>query len=71
MHLVHLRGVGVVEQVEHPLADQHVLPQRHRPVLTHHHPGLAAHRDQPVGELLRVGHRGRQRDQGDDWPGGE
>ncbi len=63
MYLVHLGRGRVVEQVEHPLADQHVLPQRHRPVFADHHPGLAAHGDQPVGELLGVGHGGRQRHQ--------
>ena len=65
VHVVGGRGLGVVEQVEHPLADQHVLPQRHRPVLADHHGRLAAHGDQPVGELLGVGHGRRQRHQRD------
>jgi hypothetical protein len=53
-----------VEQVEHPLADQHVLPERHRPVLADHHLGLAgADGDQPVGELLVVADRRGQRHQ--------
>ena len=65
VHVVLAGGVGVVEQVEHPLADEHVLPQRHRPVLGDHHRGLAAHGDQPVRELLGVGDGGRQRHERD------
>jgi hypothetical protein len=63
VYLVVLGRVGVVEQVEHPPADEHVLPQRNRTVLADHHVGLAAHGDQPVGELLGVGDGGRQRHQ--------
>ena len=53
------------EQVEQPVADHHVLPQRHRPVLVDDDRGVAAHGDQPVAELLGVAHRGRQADQRD------
>jgi hypothetical protein len=60
VHVVLAGRVGVVEQVVHPLADQHVLPERHRPVLADHDLGLAADGDQPVGELLVVADRGRQ-----------
>ena len=56
-------GVGVVEQVEQPLAHQHVLPQRHRPVLVDHHGGVAAHGLDPAAELLGVADRRRQADQ--------
>jgi hypothetical protein len=44
-------------------ADQHVLPERNRPVLLEHDRRVAADGDQPVAELLRVAHRRRQRDQ--------
>ena len=53
------------EQVEQPVADHHVLPQRHRPVLVDDDAGVAAHGDQPVAELLGVAHRRRQADQRD------
>ncbi len=55
-----LAGSVVVEQVEQPLADQHVLPQRDRPVLVDHHGGVAAHGFDPAAELLGVAHRRRQ-----------
>ena len=58
---VHLAVVVVGEQVVEPAADQHVLPQRHRPVLVDDHVGAAAHLGQPVAELLGVAHRRRQR----------
>ena len=53
----------VVEQVEQPLADHDVLPQRDRAVLVDHHRGVAAHRLDPAAELLGVAHRRRQADQ--------
>src|SRR5664280_908635 len=53
----------VDEQVVEPVAGQYVLPQRHRSVLLDDHGGVAADGDQPVGELLGVGHGGRQRHQ--------
>ena len=56
---------GLQEQVVEPAADQHVLPQRHRPVLVHDHRGAAAHLGQPVAELLGVADRGGQRDHPD------
>ena len=55
--------VGGGEQVHHPLADQHVLVERHRPSLLDEGVGVAAHRLQPLAELLGVGHRRRQGDQ--------
>ncbi len=64
---VHQRGAscGLVafEQVEQPLADHHVLPQRHRPVLVDDDGGVAAHGLDPATELLGVAHRRRQADQ--------
>ena len=53
------------EQVEHPRADHHVLPQRHRAVLVDHHGGVAAHIDEPLTELFGVAHRRRQADNSD------
>jgi hypothetical protein len=41
VHVVLSCRVRVVEQVEHPPPDQHVLPQRHRPVLADHDRRLA------------------------------
>jgi len=58
-----LLTLGVVEQVEEPLADQDVLPQRHRPVFVDHHGGVTAHGLDPAAELLGVAHRRRQADQ--------
>ncbi|CFJ02915.1 Uncharacterised protein [Mycobacterium tuberculosis] len=52
----------VIEQVEHALAHQDVLPQRHRPMLVDHHRGVAPHRLDPTAELLGVAHRRRQAD---------
>ncbi len=49
--------VGAREQVEQPLADHHVLVERDRPALLDDGRGLAAHRGQPVAELLGVAHR--------------
>ena len=63
-----LAGVGgraQREQVEHPVTDEHVLPERHRPHLADHDRRVAADGDQPLAELLGVAHRRRQRDQGD------
>ena len=59
------RATGVVEQVEQPLADQDVLPQRHRAVFVDHHRGVAADGLDPAAELLGVAHRRRQADQSD------
>ena len=56
-------AVGPGEQVVQPGADQHVLPQRHRPVLVDDDRGAAADLRQPVAELLGVADRRRQRDQ--------
>ena len=54
-------GVLVVgEQVVQPVPGQHVLPQRHRPVLVHDDRGPPADLVQPVAELLGVAHRGGQ-----------
>ena len=44
---------------------QHVLPERHRPVLVDDHRGPAAHLGQPLTELLGVAHRRGQRDHPD------
>ena len=65
-----VRGVGRVErlvdeEVVHPLPDHHVLPQRNRPVLGDHHRHVTPDLGEPRAELLRVRHRGRQRDQPD------
>ena len=54
---------AVVEQVEQPLADHHVLPQRHGPVFVDDDGGVAAHGLDPAAELLGVAHRRRQADQ--------
>jgi hypothetical protein len=56
------RGV-IVEQVEQPLTHEHVLPQRHRPVLVDNHRGVAAHGLDPAAELLGVADRRREADQ--------
>ena len=56
-------GRAVVEQVEQPLADHHVLPQRNRSVFVDDDGGVAAHRLDPAAELLGVAHRRRQADQ--------
>ena len=56
--------VGGGEQVHHPLADQHVLVERHRPPLLDDRVGVAAHGLQPLAELLGVGDGRGQRDQG-------
>ena len=54
-------GLGrIVEEVEESLAHQHVLPQRHRPVLIDHHGGVAAHGLDPAAELFGVAHRRRE-----------
>ena len=52
----------VVEQVEKPLADHDVLPQRHRAVLVNDHGGVAPHGLDPAAELLGVAHRRRKAD---------
>ncbi len=59
---VDLTVVIVDEQVVEAAAGQHVLPQRHRPVLVDDDLGAAADLGEPVAELLGVGDRGRQRD---------
>ena len=51
----------VGEQVIQPVPGQHVLPQRHRPVLVHDDLGAAANLIQPFAELLGVAHRRGQR----------
>ncbi|MGX1121665.1 hypothetical protein RKD37_007028 [Streptomyces ambofaciens] len=65
----HAREVGVdgllvalrlLEQVVHPAPGQHVLEQRHGPVLGDDHLGVAAHGVEPVAELLRVRHGRRE-----------
>ena len=48
-------GAVAGEQVEEPAADEHVLPQRHGPLLVHDHLGLAADRHEPLAELLGIG----------------
>ena len=62
---VDLAVVVVGEQVVEAAAGQHVLPQRHRPVLVDDDLGAAADLGEPVAELLGVGDRGRQRDHPD------
>ncbi len=52
----------VVEQVEEPLADQHVLPQRDGSVLVDDHRGVTAHGLDPAAEFFGVAHRRRQAD---------
>ncbi len=47
----------------HLLLGQDVLPQGYRTVFADHDPGVPAHGHQPVGELLGVAHRRRQRHQ--------
>ena len=56
-------AVGVDEQVVQAGVDEHVLPQRHGPVLGDHDAGVAADGGEPLAELLGVAHRGRQRHQ--------
>ena len=51
------------EQVIEAAAGQHVLPERHRPVLVDDHRGAAADLGQPVAELLRIADRRGQRHQ--------
>ncbi len=53
------------EQVVQAAADQHVLPERHRPVLFDDDLGVAADGDEPLGELLRIAHRRTQGHEGD------
>ena len=60
-----VRGGAQREEVEHPVADQHVLPQRDRPHLADDDRRVPADGDQPLAELLGVADRRRQRDQGD------
>ena len=55
--------VGVDEEVQQLLADDHVLPQRHRPRLGDDDRGLAPHLLEPGPELLGVRDRRRERDQ--------
>ena len=51
----------VGEQVVHPPADDDVLEQRHRPVLLDDGGGVAAHRAEPLAELLGVADRRGER----------
>ena len=55
--------VGVDEEVQQLLADDHVLPQRHRPRLGDDDRGLAPHLLEPGPELLGVRDRRREGDQ--------
>ena len=55
-------AVGGEQVIEAP-AGQHVLPERHRPVLVDDHCGAAADLGQPVAELLRIADRRGQRHQ--------
>jgi len=57
---VHSRAVVTDPEVVQPAVGHHVLPQRHRPVLLDDDLGRAAHRAQPVAELLRVADGRRQ-----------
>lgn len=50
----------LLEEVVHPAACQHVLPERHGAVLGDDDPGVPADGVQPVTELLGVGHGRRQ-----------
>ncbi|GAA3110601.1 hypothetical protein GCM10020254_65850 [Streptomyces goshikiensis] len=54
----------LLEEVVHPPAGHDVLPQRYGPLLGDDHVGVAADGVQPVAELLRVGHGGREGHQG-------
>ena len=56
-------GAAGLEQRVQALADEHVLAQRHRAVVSDDDLGVAAHGGQPVAELLGVGHRRRQADE--------
>ena len=59
-----VRGVHVPRvQVEQLVTDEHVLAEGHRTVLADDDGGVAAHRREPVAELLGVGHGRRQRDE--------
>ena len=53
-------GTGRDEQVVEVAVGEHVLPERHRPVLVDDHRRAAADLCQPVTELLGVADRGRQ-----------
>ena len=63
VHPVRRRLPRRVEQVDELRLDEHVLLERHGPVLGHDDVGVAAHGLQPVAELLGVRHRGAQRDE--------
>ncbi len=74
LHAGHAREVGVdgllvalalLEQVVHPPPGEHVLEQRHGPVLGDDHLGVTADRVEPVAELLGVRHGRRQRHERD------
>ena len=54
-------GIAVREQVVHPVADQDVVDQRHRPVARRHDRRRSSDLTQPGPEFLDVGHRRRQR----------
>src|SRR5437763_311593 len=53
------KGFFPGEEVHELVAHQHVLPQRHRPVLVDDHGGVPADLHQPLAELLGVAHGGR------------
>ena len=63
--LASVDALGQVEQVEEPLAHQHVLPQRHRAVFIDDDGRVTANSLNPAAELLGVTHRRRQADQPD------
>ena len=54
-----VRGAG--EQVVQAPVREHVLPERHRPVLVHDHGRVAAYLGKPLAEFLGIAHRRRQR----------
>ncbi len=60
-HVVAPARAAVREQVEHLPTDHDVLEQRNWAPLLDDDVALTSHRAQPVAELLRVGHRRRQR----------
>ena len=53
----------VVEEVEQPLADHDVLPQRDGPVFVDDHRGVSTHGLDPATELLGIADRRRKADQ--------
>ena len=63
VHPVRRRLPRRVEQVEQLRLDEHVLLERHGPLFGDDHVGVAAHRLQPVAELLGVRDGRAQRDE--------